>query len=343
MKVLVVGTGSVGRRHIVNLLTLGVEVFVFSYRGTFDLAPEIFSKVEVLSDLSNDVVATLDAVVVANSTERHLETALWAAQLGLAMYIEKPLSTSLIGLAELEAMIDSKNLVVEAGFMLRSHPNLLWMKEALEQGMLGTLTYIRASVGQWLPDWRPGVDHRLGYGAFHKRGGGVILDLIHEIDVVRWLGGEIVDVCAMVRQVQLLEIETEAVAQMCFRLENGALAQAHVDYVRPRYARTLEVVGSKGVFSWDYSRGVVLHNSNIETDRLVHRVDSDFDRNLMFLGYMEHFLLRVASPEIASRASYLDGLAALRVALACHQSARERRNICPNDVDVNFEIEGIKL
>ena len=175
----------------------------------------------------------LNAVVIANSTDLHTGVALEAARRKKGLLIEKPLSTSLAGCDELQALTEPHSLVVEMGFMLRFHPNLVWIKHYLESNSLGELTFIRASVGQWLPDWRPGTDHRVGYSAFRTTGGGVIFDLIHELDLVHWLAGTVVSVTAMTRHVGSLNIETEAIAQIGLRLKSATSAQIHLDYVRP--------------------------------------------------------------------------------------------------------------
>jgi predicted dehydrogenase len=97
-------------------------------------------------------------------------------------------------------------LVVESGFMLRLHPNLLWLKSFLEAGELGDLFYCRAAVGQYLPDWRPSQDYRMSYSA-SATCGGVILDLVHELDLVTWLFGPIEAVHAMTARTECLEID----------------------------------------------------------------------------------------------------------------------------------------
>jgi predicted dehydrogenase len=341
MKVLVVGTGSIGRRHISNLLHLNIEVLAYSYRAEFTVPNDFDRRVVLLKQLSEEHFSNVDAVIVANSTEQHLDIALRAARMGKAVFIEKPLSISLAGTDELADLINTHSLVVEAGFMLRTHPNLVWMKKCIDDEVLGELMHIQASVGQWLPDWRPGTDHRLGYGAFRDKGGGVILDLIHELDLVNWLGGRVVDVTAMTRRASVLEIQTEAVAQIGLRLHSGTLAQVHLDYVRPGYGRTLELVGYKGVLSWNYSRGEVSLGLPDGTSSVVHRVPENFERNSMFLLHIKHFLQRIVTPSTPALSSYQDGVRALRIALACHQSALERRNIRPNEVDMKFEIKEI--
>jgi predicted dehydrogenase len=333
MRVLVAGTGSVGRRHIANLCRLGCEVVAYSYRGIVPEIEGIGTSFALVTEIEGGWRSKPDALVVANSTEQHLEVALEAARRGIHLYIEKPLSISFDGLSELTDLVQAKQLIVEAGFMLRFHPNLVWMKHFLASGQLGELMYLRAAVGQWLPDWRSGTDYRLGYSADPGKGGGVIFDLIHELDLVNWLGGRVIDVSAMSRDTRLLEIQSEAIAQIGLRLESKALAQVHLDYVRPRYCRTLEVVGHRGVLHWDYSQRTVTLEESEGNMSVVHSCPPEFDRNKMFLMAMTHFLYRISDSSVPPVSSLKDGIESLRVALACHRSVSERRNICPDEID----------
>jgi predicted dehydrogenase len=248
------------------------------------------------------------------------------------MFLEKPLAVSMAGVSELVATVQKKGLVVEAGFMLHSHPNLLWIREQLAKGLLGEIWYMRAAVGQWLPDWRPGTDHREGYGAFKALGGGVTLDLIHELDLVQWLLGPVTDVTAMMRPAAVLEIETEAVAQIGLQLFSGALVQVHLDYLRPGYGREIEIVGSKGVLRWDYLQGVVTLQAADQAPREVNRVYDGFVRNHLFLTHMRHFLQRLQSPTLPAVSPLDEAVAVLQVALAAHLSAQNRQHVRPGSL-----------
>jgi predicted dehydrogenase len=336
MKVLVVGTGSIGRRHLSNLMHLGVEVSAFSYRSAESESILLPWSVPLVKDLHKSLQADFDAVVVANRNDQHIAVALEAAKNNKGLFIEKPLSISLKNCSELLALAEEQNLIVETGFMLRLHPNLVWIKRYLTSGSLGKLMHMRASVGQWLPDWRPGTDYRTSYGAFRRTGGGVIFDLIHELDLVQWVAGTVVDVSAMIRHVECLEIETEAIAQICLRMTSGSLAQVHLDYVRPGYGRSLEIVGELGVLSWDYTAGTVSLTRADNSTEIMHRVPYGFERNSMFLAHMDHFLRRFSDPRLAPISSLEDGLHAMRVALACHRSAGERRCIRPEEIDHSY-------
>jgi predicted dehydrogenase len=335
MKILVIGTGSIGKRHIDNLVALGAQVLAFSYRGQTDTRPHWQGHVQWVADWSL-ALRQVDAVVIANGTAQHMAVASACAQAGVPFFIEKPLSHQMQGVDALLAAVEAANLVVEAGFMMRWHPNLRWIRDQLATRTWGAALYMRASVGQWLPDWRPGTDHRQGYGAFRASGGGVIFDLIHELDLVYWMLGPVADVNAMVSHDPRLEIETEAVAQIGLKMHSGALAQVHLDYVRPVYGRELEVVCEHGVVSWHYGQGTVTLERPGQPAEVVHRIPAGFERNTMFLEHMGHFLKRVAQPSEPPASSLPDAAHVLRVAIAAHQSAHEQRQVKPYDANFSY-------
>ncbi len=341
IKILVIGTGSIGARHISNLQSLGVEVSVFSYRASkLGLVNSIPENVKLVKDLDAVLCEDYDAVVIANRTHEHMKVALNAARNKKNLFIEKPISISLDGCDELQELVNNHDLVVETGFMLRFHPNLIWIKKCVQDNVIGEVMHIRASVGQWLPDWRPDTDYKAGYGASRSTGGGVILDLIHELGLVNWFAGKVADVSAMTRYVDSLDIETEAIAQICLRLESGVLAQVHLDYIRPGYGRELEIVGSKGVLSWNYTSGTVsLSNSDV-SNKVVHRVPFSFERNTMYKDHMNYFLNRLSNPKLKPASSIEDSIHALQVALACHRSSEERCCIRPSEINKDYLIKG---
>jgi predicted dehydrogenase len=340
-RILVVGTGSIGRRHINNLLELGADVSAFSYRREARKAINpLPPSVELVDQLSDALGAHYDAVVVANRTDLHLPVALDAARRGKALFIEKPIAISWAGIDELIEIVSNAHLVAEVGFMLRSNPNLRWIKEFVAGGGLGDPYYARAVVGQSLPQWRPGTDHRRGYAARRESGGGVIFDLIHELDLILWLVGEVEEVTSMTRSVPALEIETEAIAQIGLRLRSGVLAEVHLDYVRIDYERALELVGSDATLRWSFLDGTVMLAHRDRGYEIVHRLPDGFQRNSMYLNQMKNFLMRLTNHGSGPTASIEEGAAALRVALACHRSVEERRVVRPEEIDSSYRVSG---
>ena len=337
--VLVVGTGSVGSRHIRNLQTLGVDVRAYRYQDELrgDLAAHHPGLI-IHTDLDQALDSDVDAVVVANRTDQHMHVALRAAQAGKHLFIEKPLSHDYLGSKELLALVHNQGLQVEIGFMLRRHPNLMWIEQALGSGAIGEVYTARSTVGQYLPDWRPDRDYRETYSAIKEWGGGVILDLTHELDYLVWWFGRVSDVAANAGRLSKLELDVEDVAQMLLKFETGVLAQVHLDYLRKRFHRSVEVVGSEGTLRWEYDAGSV-HLLTQEAEMLVHQVPANFDRNDMFLDHMRSFLGRISGTGRDEGVSNLeDGVHVMEIVLAAHRSHELRSFISP--VQISELVEG---
>jgi predicted dehydrogenase len=335
--VLVVGAGSVGSRHVRNLLALGAPVSVYRYRQ--DLNKELAGlghEVRVFDSLEAALESRPEAVVIANRTDQHVAVALEAAARGFHLFIEKPLGLSLQGLARLSELVRERGLVVEVGCMMRLHPNLAAMARWLGEGRIGRPYFARAVVGQYLPDWRPTADYRQSYSARRDQGGGVLLDLIHELDLLGWWFGPVREVAAMLGGGGHLDISSEAIAQINLRFDSDVLAQVHMDYLRPGYHRSIEIVGEKGQLSWDSLTGVVTVLAHGEGAAVADVLPSTFERNDMFVAHMRHFLERVRGGGQAPVVSLEDGIATLRVALAAHQSSSSRLFVRPAEVDEGY-------
>lgn len=331
-RALVVGTGSIGSRHIENLLSLGAEVSAVSMRR--GRAAEVAGQygIKTFEDLSEALETELDAVIVANRTDEHVATALLALEKGLHVFIEKPLSNTMDGVSELRDRALGKGLTVEIGYMMRFHPNFIQIKRLLSERAVGKVYFARAFVGQYLPDWRKGVDYRRSYSAKIEHGGGVVFDLSHELDYLSLLFGDVTDVYATLGRVSGLDIETEDLAQILLNFEDGVSAHVQMDYLSPVYRRGLEIVGSEGIISWDYPRGQVALKKGDGSEK-VYRCPEGFERNSMFTLQMKGFLKATGSDGKGEVSVGIDAaIKVLKVALAVHASATSRSAICPEDI-----------
>jgi predicted dehydrogenase len=136
----------------------------------------------------------------------------------------------------------------------RGCPSLLRLRQLLHDRAIGRVVRASFEAGQWLPDWRSQQDHRQSYSADPQRVGGVVLDLIHEIDAAPWLLGPLTPVACQIAQVPALGIRSEAVATALLRRDAGALVQIGLDYVARRPLRRYQLVGEAGTLCWDLLR-----------------------------------------------------------------------------------------
>ena len=179
---MIVGTGSVGYRHLMNAKALGIaDLSVFSTGSGVSTGP-LPEHVRVETDLGRALSAGVQAVVIANPTSLHAETAIAAAVAGCHLLIEKPLSHSLRGIASLRHEVRTRNLVVLVGYQFRLHPALQQVRRWVREAAIGEVVSAHAVWGEYLPEWQRWRDYRTSYAARADLGGGVVLTLSHPID-----------------------------------------------------------------------------------------------------------------------------------------------------------------
>ncbi|HJP60615.1 MAG TPA: Gfo/Idh/MocA family oxidoreductase, partial [Gemmatimonadaceae bacterium] len=264
------------------------------------------------------------AVLICNPSSMHVPTALTAARAGCHLFIEKPLGTSMEGVSELIAEVENRKLVALVGFSLRFHPGVIALAETARSGAIGEVLYLRAHVGQYLPDWHPWEDYRKSGSSSKELGGGAIFDLIHELDLVRWIGGSVSSVTCTRANVSTLEIETEDLAEIVLSFESGGVGSVHVDYLDRVYTRHCRIVGSEGTVVWDETEGVRLFEAAAGRWRTIP-VPS-FERNDIYLDEMRHWLACLNGVD-RPRVDIRDGAAVLALALAAHTAAESNRVI----------------
>jgi predicted dehydrogenase len=322
---LILGCGSIGKRHLGNLLSARAgEVLAFDIRP--DRANEVRARfgIEVLVDLEQALARCPRVAFVTAPTSLHIPLALQAARHGCHLFIEKPLSHSREGVEELLATVRQQNLLTLVGCNMRFHPGLRMVKQLLQDNVIGRIVAVRAEVGQYLPDWHPSEDYRQGYSARSDLGGGVILDAIHEIDYVRWLLGPVRSVACFTGKLSRLDIGTEDTAALLLRFADGAVGEVHLDYVQRTYSRTCHVIGDEGTIRWDYSAGEVrLYSARTRGWETISN-PAGWQANQMYVDELNHFLRCLAGQEqpaldVVAAAQVLEVALAAKEAAATHQ------------------------
>lgn len=303
MKVLVVGCGSIGKRHIRNLLAMNVcdvTACDVDERKRMDTQNEFSIKTcrsmeEALKS------AHYEAALISTPPRCHVEQARQALEKGMHCFIEKPLSHDLEGIDELIRLSSAQKKIVMIGYSMRFSPFLARVKDLIDTGTIGKVFCLRASVGYYLPYWRPHEDYRQGYGARRELGGGIILDASHEIDYTRYLLGELSDVFAVCRKLSSLEIDTEDFAEITLRSEKGAYAQVHLDYLQSNYRRSCEVIGEKGMLIWDINERTLRQYSLEDKSYQCRYEGLNANVNDLYVNEIRHFLACIegkASPPV---------------------------------------------
>lgn len=323
---LICGLGSIGRRHLRNLRALGQEDIVLLRTGKSTLPDEELADLPVESDLGRALERWRpEGVIVANPTSLHLQVALPAARAGCHLLLEKPISHSLEGIAELRAAIAHRGVHMLVGFQFRFHPVLQRVKHLLEAGEIGRPLYAQAHWGEYLPAWHPWEDYRKAYSARGDLGGGVVLTLCHPFDYLCWLLGEVTGLTALTGKLSDLPISVEDSAEVLLEFACGAHGGIHLDYVQRPPAHWLEIIGTRGTLRWDDADGTA-HLFRAEAgDRETFSPPAGFERNDLFLAEIRHFIALVEGSDQAPVCTLDDGISALRLALDTLASSRERQ------------------
>lgn len=314
VKMLFVGLGSAGRRHWRNFTTLQGGDALFYRTRTTPLPDPAAGKIPVYSSLSAALDQAPTAAVIANPTALHVETALACIEAGCHVLIEKPLAHGLDGIDTLTRLVDERGSRVLVGYQFRFHPGLRAIKQWIDAGEVGQVASARVVWGEYLPLWHPWEDYRQGYAARAELGGGVTLTLSHPLDYLRWLFGEVVDVCGMTGARGGLELaDVEDTADVLLRFANGIQANVHVDYLRQPPLHRMEIIGERGTISWESMDGIARLYREAEA-KIISVPPVDFERNQMSLAQMRHFLAVVHGEE-QPICTLADGVAALKIAL----------------------------
>jgi predicted dehydrogenase len=342
MKILMIGLGGVGQRHVRNLRALlGDEAEIIAYRArrllhvvTPALAADSSRNVEreyslrVFDSLDDALGENPKIAIVCNPSSLHVPVTIACIRAGCDVFIEKPVSDSLDGTQELTRALAEHQRIAMVGYQLRFHPCLLRLAEIVSTGILGNLLSVRATIGEYLPNWHPYEDYRQMYASRADLGGGVVLSQIHEFDYLYSLFGMPDRVFAIGGHWSELDIDVEDTASILMECRFGERQfpiHLHQDYLQSPPCRQCEVIGDRGKAVMDlHALTVSVRRRGVELPEVYEF--AGFDRNQLFLDEMSHFLecVKTRSRPVAD---VIEGLQSLRVALAAKKSMKTRQPV----------------
>jgi predicted dehydrogenase len=241
--VAVVGTGSAGTRHLEALATVPAitAISISKRRG------------RVAEDLREAAAKGATLCIVASDTGSHLEDATLAIDLGFDVCIEKPLAATAQEAAAVHRYAIEHQRKAFVGCVLRFSESLNAFRSRLP--VAGALHSVRIECQSYLPDWRPDRAYKESYSA-RPNEGGVLLDLIHEIDYAGWLFGWPKAIHARVRNFGRLGIASEEIAELNWDTGEFTLSIT-LDYLTRPSRRYIRAAGELGTIEWDGVNGTV--------------------------------------------------------------------------------------
>lgn len=322
MKFLVAGCGSIGQRHIKNLLFLGAgQILAVDPDEKKRQAVASDSVVKVFDNMEAALEKKPEAALICTPNSMHLDQAFKAVRAGCHIFVEKPLSHNFDNIDNLARQVQAKNLVTMVGSNFKFHPCFIKIKKILDSRILGKVISARCQFGQYLPDWHPYEDFRKGYSAKKNFGGGILLDS-HELDYMTWFLGDVEQVFCFSGKFSSLEIQTEDVAEVLLMFKQKTLAEVHLDYTQRVYQRNYEFFGELGTLKWDFAdHKVRLYLSQTKKWEEFDE-PANYDINQMYIEEMRHFISCVKSGK-KTITDFDAGRKVLSLIMAAKESAKD--------------------
>ena len=287
-RALVMGSGSIAKRHIRNLRSQfpNADVICVSSSGRKLTISEV-GATEVADTISHALSITPDIAIIASPATFHLSHAQTLLEAGVPVLIEKPLCVEITDLSKVS--LDKYRAKIGVGYNLRFMPAAQMVKKILAEGDIGQVLTVFAEVGQFLPDWRPDTDYRKGVSAKKKLGGGALLELSHELDYLNWFFGKFSEVSAITRNSNILNIDVEDSVDALLTNRQGTIFHLHLDFLQRSPSRSFKAIGTKATLVWDLLANEVQLLKPDKESQLVFS-DPSYDRNEMYVDQLNAFI-----------------------------------------------------
>ncbi len=282
------GYGSIGRRHIENLIKLGKSEIIVCTSKKDSLL--VRKGCKVYNSLKEAIKEKPDIGIVTNITSLHVKTAQKLAQANCHLFIEKPLSDSSADLDNLSTLVKKRKLVTLVGCNFRFHPCIRKIKELISENKIGKIISVRVENGSYLPDWHPYENYKKSYASQEDLGGGVILTCIHEIDYLYWFFGDAREVFSFTGRYGHLGINADDLSSILIRFKNNVIAEVHLDYFQRPNFRSCKIIGTRGTIYWDSDINTV-KLYDVKKEKWINKLHlRNYDHNKMYLDELSYFL-----------------------------------------------------
>lgn len=289
MKVVVIGLGSIGKRHA-KILLEHFDCEVFAFRSGRNAANNDLGIKEVGSWDEIDKIKP-DVALITNPTNLHIETALKCASRGMHLFIEKPLSSTLEGIDRLKEICQKKGLTCYTAYCLRFHPVI----EALKKMLTGKkVLHARVVCSSYLPDWRPDKDPKMTYSAYNSQGGGAILDLSHEFDYINYLFGHITEIKGSFGRAGDVTVDSEDYADAVIKTDKKLNVNLHINLISRLRERKMTVDFDGGYCVADLEKNQI---EIFETNKS-RTIKYDLEKDACHKKQMQYFFDNIGSSKM---------------------------------------------
>ena len=286
----IVGLGSIGKRHakIVKEYLPNVKLHIVRSGKGPNVDDPMFDDVPIYDSVSALVNSCVDAVIICSPSPLHIEQSTELIKAKKPIFIEKPLSNSLDKIYDFERLADESKVPILIGYCLRHSESLNKLIELLSDNVIGDVKYVRIESSSFLPNWRPDSQFMNTVSAKKSLGGGVLLELSHELEYASRIFGPFIRVSASTNSSDsILGLNVEESVDILLTSRNNVKVSIHLDFCNRALERSCRVYGSKGLLTWDGIKGA----TTLSIDGVLAKSwEFEQTRDNLFQTQLEHFI-----------------------------------------------------
>mgnify|MGYP000264607241 CR=1 FL=1 len=325
MKFLVVGLGSIGKRHIKNLLKLKIkkqDIFGFDPREDRIKEARDIGILNFVKNLDNVKKKEFDGAFICSPTSMHIDHSIILAKKQINLFIEKPLDSKLSRISILKKLEKKFNLKILITYPFRFSEHANKLKEVVMSKKLGRVLYFRGVFSEFLPDWHPYESYKSFYMAKKKLGGGSILDQSHILDMAHYLFGNFDKVLSCFNtKVSSLKVQSDDIAEIFLKTKNGIFGSIHQDMFGREHKKNMEIYCEKGNIFWDvYDLSVSVFSAN---NKKIKKYNFKKDHNRMYIRQTKHIIDLIKS-KTKPKISLDDGIHTLKTILLSEKISKNK-------------------
>lgn len=291
-KVAIIGLGSIAQRHAANIKLLFPQVLIMAISVRGKLPSVALLNIDYIGVSINEVINFQpDFVIVASPATFHFQHVQQLIIANIPLLIEKPITASWVEAQELLALVARFPYPIAVAYCLRFLPTIYKVKNIILQQQLGSIFNIEVHVGQYLPTWRK-KDYKTSVSVTTKLGGGVLLELSHELDYLHWLLGDLQFQHAILRNTKILNLEVEEIADLVLTTQAGTICNVHLDFLQKTPQRYCRFIADKGCLHWDLLANQITLLT--QEEKMLIYYEPNWDSNNMYLLMLKNFIAQLS-------------------------------------------------
>ena len=285
-KVLIIGFGSIAKRHIKNLIKIQKNIFFYILSRKKEINPKEINKknfkhIKKIDELD---FKKINYSFICTASNEHFKLIKILSKKNTNIFVEKPLMNTTSKTKELSNIIKNSKYKIYVGYNLIFTKSLNYFKKInFEKNLINKVT---VKAGYYLPFWRNNIDYKKSVSAIKKMGGGVLLELSHEIHYILWIFGRPLWTSSVIKKKSKLHIDVEDNAYIILGFKNFN-CYVELDFISKKYIRYCKVNLNNDIFFWEFKKNSVIKYSN-KKKKILYK--TKFDLNKSYLDQLKFFI-----------------------------------------------------